>query len=268
MFLPFGDAPNPRRFRPWVTWGLIALNVGIFLAVSLPLSFTKADPRDPLLREYLRLISRSLPLGISLREAMSQVSAYDLFVMRWGFKPGAPEVRDLFASLFLHGGLAHLLGNMLFLWIYGDNVEQRLGRLGYLAAYLFTGVAATLAFALFARDSMLPLVGASGAISGVLGLYFVLFPRNVVKVFVFLFPFLMTTILLPSRLVLLFYLVLDNLLPFLVGVDSGVAYGAHIGGFVAGWAIARIGESLARRTAWRWPGDRRMGSPWPWLEDD
>jgi len=268
VFLPFGDHPNPRRFRPFVTWGLIAINVGIYLGVSLPLSFTEADPRDPLLREYLRLIAPSLPPGISLWEAMRQVSAYDLFVLRWGFKPGAPEVRDLFASLFLHGGLAHLLGNMLFLWIYGDNVEQRLGRLGYLLAYLGTGVVATLAFALFSGRSMQPLVGASGAISGVLGLYFVLFPRNVVKVFVFLFPFLMTTILLPARLVLLAFLVLDNLLPFVLGADSGVAYGAHIGGFVAGWAIARIGESMSRRTAWRWPGDRRMGSRWPWDGDE
>ncbi|HOU54099.1 MAG TPA: rhomboid family intramembrane serine protease [Myxococcota bacterium] len=268
MFLPFGDAPNPRRFRPWVTWCLIALNVGIYLVVSLPLSFTEADPRDPLLREYLRLIARSLPPGISLREAMQQVSAYDLFVLRWGFKPAAPEVRDLIASLFLHGGLAHLAGNMLFLWIYGDNVEQRLGRLGYLAAYLGTGVLATVAFALFNRHSLMPLVGASGAISGVLGLYFVLFPRNVVKVFVFLFPFVMTTVLLPARLVLLGFLVLDNLLPVFLGAESGVAYGAHIGGFVAGWGIARIGEALAQRTTWRWPGDRRMGSFWPWQEED
>ena len=96
---------------------------------------------------------------------------------------------------------------------------------------------------------MMPMVGASGAISGVLGLYFLLFPRNKVKVFVALFPFFMNVVLLPARLVLGIYILFDNLLPFLVGAQSGVAYGAHIGGFVAGLALAWVGEQVA----WHWP---------------
>jgi membrane associated rhomboid family serine protease len=247
VFLPFADTPNPRLFRPWVNWALIAANVAVYAAFSLPLSLRPADPADPALREYVEVLGGALPDGVSLQQAAAEVSAYDVAVWTWGFKPALPQARDLFASLFLHGGLLHLLGNMLFLWIYGDNVEQRLGRLGYLAAYLGSGVAATVAFACFNADSPLPLVGASGAISGVLGLYFVLFPDNAVKVFVFLFPFLVTTILLPARLVLLAFLVVDNLLPVLLGAGGGVAYGAHIGGFVTGFVVAWAFRAWERR---------------------
>jgi membrane associated rhomboid family serine protease len=143
--------------------------------------------------------------------------------------------------MFLHGGFAHLFGNMLFLWIYGDNVEHRLGSASYLFWYLLTGASATLFHSLFDSGSRVPLVGASGAISGVLGFYFLWFPRNSVRVWVFLFPFFMNMVLLPARLVLGFYLVLDNVLPFLItrGTQgAGVAYGAHIGGFLAGLAAA------------------------------
>ena len=142
--------------------------------------------------------------------------------------------------MFMHGGWMHLAGNMLFLWIYGDNVEHRLGHVGYLVAYLAAGLAATLFFAMFVPNSQIPMLGASGAISGVLGFYFLWFPRNRIKVFVFLFPLLMTTLLIPSRIVLGVYLVIDNILPFLTRPveGSGVAHGAHIGGFLAGLGLA------------------------------
>jgi hypothetical protein len=147
-------------------------------------------------------------------------------------------VADLLGSMFLHAGFAHLAGNMLFLWIYGDNVEHRLGRLPFLLAYLGTGVLATLAFSLVAGASLTPLVGASGAISGVLGLYFVLFPHNRVKVLVALFPFVIDVFLVPAPLVLGLFVLVDNLLPLVVGAGGGVAYGAHLGGFVGGLALA------------------------------
>jgi len=249
MFLPIGDTPNPRRFTPWVTWGLIAVNVAVYVFVTFQLMARPVNPKDPNLLEYLRNLITSLPPGISPRAVLAQTSAYDVFVFAHGYKPGAPELLDLFTSMFLHGGLLHLAGNMLFLWIYGDNVEHRLGRIGYLVVYLATGVVATLSYGIFAGDSMIPLVGASGAISGVLGLYFLLFPRNNVKVFVFLFPLFFNVFLLPARWVLGFFVVVDNLLPILVSADSSVAYGAHLGGFVGGLAVAAAGERLA----WRWP---------------
>jgi membrane associated rhomboid family serine protease len=148
--------------------------------------------------------------------------------------------------MFLHGGWLHLAGNMLFLYIFGNNVEYRLGALRYLLAYLGTGIAATLFFALFVGGSQVPLIGASGAISGVLGCYFLWFPRNQVKVFIFLFPLLMNQVLVPARLVLGFYLLVDNLLPFLMTGSSGagVAHGAHIGGFLAGMGVAAASDRL------------------------
>jgi hypothetical protein len=138
------------------------------------------------------------------------------------------------------------------LWIYGDNVEFYLGRVRYLLTYLVTGILATLTFAAFAPGSLTPLVGASGAISGVLGLYFLFFPRNRIKVFIFLFPFIMYVFLVPARIVLGFYLVIDNLFPALLGAQSNVAHGAHIGGFIGGLALAWIverrgGASRSRR---------------------
>jgi hypothetical protein len=145
---------------------------------------------------------------------------------------------------------------MLFLGIYADNVEHRQGRLAFLFWYLATGAAATLFHALFDRSSPIPLVGASGAISGVLGFYFLWFPHNRVRLWVFLFPFFMDVFLVPARLVLGMYLLLDNLLPFLIvsGGAGGVAYGAHLGGFIAGGLAAWV---MGRRELTRAPEDYR-----------
>jgi membrane associated rhomboid family serine protease len=246
MFLPLSDAPNPQRV-PWVNYALIATNVVVFALFTLPLGVAPVDPRDPRLPAYLAAIRSALPPDVSLREALQQVTAYDLFVFDHGFRPGAAQAADLLTSMFLHGGFMHLFGNMLFLWIYGDNVEYRLGRFRYLLAYLATGAAATLFYAVLDPGSMLPLVGASGAISGVLGFYFLWFPRNVVRVFVFLFPIFLRVVEIPARIVLGAYLVVDNLLPMLLTAGQpggGVAHGAHLGGFVAGLAAAWIMERL------------------------
>ncbi|MFY9399707.1 MAG: rhomboid family intramembrane serine protease [Desulfomonilia bacterium] len=256
MILPIGDTPNPRNYIPWMTWGLMALNIIIYLFITIPLSTQGVDRGDPLLAEYIRAITPHLPSGVSIQQVLSQISAYELFTFVHGYKPGAPELGDLFFSMFLHGGLLHLAGNMLFLWIYGNNVEHILGRPGFLATYLATGAAATWFFSLISGSSMIPLVGASGAISGVLGVYFLLFPRNKVKMLIALIPFYVGVVLMPARLVLGFYLVIDNLLPLLVGPQSSVAYGAHIGGFLGGLAIAAAGERLS----WHWPSRRRAQS--------
>jgi len=239
VLLPLSDAPNPGG-RPYVTYGLIAANILVYALVSLPLGARPPDTGSPAFQAYVEVVRDQLPPGVPLRAALANTSAYDLYVFEHGYKPADPQFADLFYSLFLHGGFLHLFGNMLFLWIYGDNVEYRLGRVAYLLWYLATGVAATLFFALFASGSTVPLVGASGAISGVLGFYFLWFPRNSVRLFVFLFPFFMNVVAVRARLVLGVYLLLDNVLPFLIstGGGGGVAHGAHIGGFVAGLAGA------------------------------
>ena len=242
MFLPLSDAPNPQRV-PWMTYALIAANVAVFALFNVPLGTTGVSPADPRLAEYMAAIRDALPPDVPIAEVLRSVTAYDLFVFEHGFRPAAGEAIDLFTSMFLHGGFMHLFGNMLFLWIYGDNVEYRLGRVKYLLAYLATGVAATLFYTLLAPGSTLPLVGASGAISGVLGFYFLWFPRNVVRALVFLFPILMRVFESPARIVLGMYLVVDNLLPMLFTIGQaggGVAHGAHIGGFLAGLAAAWV----------------------------
>jgi membrane associated rhomboid family serine protease len=254
--------PNPRG-RPVANYLLIGVNIAVYLLITLPLGRTPANPNDPALLEYIRTIPQYW--NVPVAQLLRHVSAYDLFVFTHGFKPAHPSVLDLFSSMFMHAGLLHLAGNMLFLWIYGDNVEHRLGSLNYLFVYLATGMAATLFYTLFQLHSAVPMIGASGAISGVLGLYFIWFPRNKVRVFVMLFPFFVDVILLPARWVLGFFLIVDNLLPFFLasGRGGGVAHGAHIGGFLAGLGIAyamdRFPEytALSRwRSAWSTPSSQ------------
>lgn len=232
MFLPIGDTPNPKNYIPWVTWALMAVNVAVYVLVTLPLT--------------------------------GNMGAYEEFLFQHGYKPGAPEFEDLIASMFLHGGLFHLGGNMLFLWIFGDNVEHRLGRIRYLVVYLATGALATWTFSAFSGDSMIPLVGASGAISGALGAYYVFFPRNRVKTFVAFFPFFFDVLYIPVRWVLGFYVLVDNLLPFVLGAQTGVAYGAHLGGFLGGVGVALAVEKRlwgSRQTVTGPPGARRRVDP-------
>src|SRR5262245_50319371 len=217
---------------------LILLNVAVYVWL-LPLSFQQADPQDPAFSAYLQAIADERGLEMpEVRQLAHGLSQYDLLVFRYGFHPATPTIAGLLTSMFLHGGLMHLLGNMLFLWIYGDNVEYRMGRLLYLAAYLGTGTVAGFGDALIRMGSNLPAVGASGAISGVLGLSFVWFPHNRVRTWVFLFPLFVNVIELPARFVLGAFVVIDNLLPMVLGAEGGVSHGAHIGGFVAGAGLA------------------------------
>jgi membrane associated rhomboid family serine protease len=264
VVLPIGDAPNPRGV-PVVTYLLIAANVAVYLLVSLPLTVTAPAPADPTLDAYLRAMSHAVRGDVPLQVLRQQATQYDLFVFTHAFRPAAPTLAGLFVSMFLHAGLMHLAGNMLFLWIYGDNVEHRLGPIGYLSTYLGSGVAATLAHWAGAPGSMLPVVGASGAISGVLGCYFLWFPRNVVRLLWLLPPFIGKIFEVPARIVLGFYLIADNLLPYLLtSGEGGVAHGAHIGGFIAGlavaWLVDRGAEGAGARAFGGSPADGDPGA--------
>ena len=119
MFLPLGDEPNPRGI-PYVNYALMAANVAVYLFVCLPLSFTAPDPQSPLLQEYLRAVTESLPPNVPLSDVLPQVTVYDLVVFSYGFRTAEPSLLTLFTAMFLHGGFMHLFGNMLFLWIYGE----------------------------------------------------------------------------------------------------------------------------------------------------
>ena len=238
MIVPIGDSPNPR-FTPWVNYALIALNVGVFLSF-LPEMGTSADSGSPALLAYLEAIMRER--GASLEQARqlaTSISRYDLVVWEHGYRPVAPSAIDAATAMFLHGGWSHLLGNMLFLWIYGDNVEHHLGRFRYVLFYVLAGLVAALGDGLLRPESAIPSVGASGAISGVLGAYFLWFPRNRVRLFVLLFPFFVNTIEVGARWVLGAYILFNNVMPLLFsGATGGVSYGAHLGGFAAGLGAA------------------------------
>lgn len=151
--------------------------------------------------------------------------------------PGrAPE--HILYSMFLHGGWMHLLGNMWFLWLFGNNVEDSMGRVRFVLFYLLCGVAAALAQVLAQPSSVVPMVGASGAIGGVMGAYIVLFPRARVFTLVWL-GFFVTSFALPAWLMLGYWIVLQ-LFGSLGGAESGVAFWAHVGGFAAGVLLIKL----------------------------
>lgn len=166
------------------------------------------------------------------------------FLVNYGVVPARLHVGALLTSMFLHGGWLHFLGNMWFLWIYGDNVEDILGRAKYLVFYLTCGVAAALAQAAVNPDSRVPMIGASGAIAGVMGAYLIKFPHSRILTLVPVFFFL-TTVEVPAVLILGYWFVIQ----FFSGVGSigyshlsqgGVAWFAHVGGFLAGMLLVNL----------------------------
>jgi membrane associated rhomboid family serine protease len=189
-------------------------------------------------------------IGINILAFLVQSQAADpeAFVRTWGLVPAAFSWVAVFTSMFLHGGLFHLGGNMLYLWIFGDNVEDRLGHGRFLAFYLLCGVAAAVAQALLSPGSRVPMVGASGAIAGVMGAYFVLYPRSRIVTLVPIFIFFQIV-----EIPAIFFLGLWFVLQFLSGVGSvataagrgsgGIAFWAHVAGFAAGV----VGVFLMRR---------------------
>ena len=236
--IPIADSP-PRERAPVVTWVLVALNVWMFA-----------------------------------RELLMPAQALDPFFREWGLVParltgdfGPAALVTLVSSTFLHGGLAHLVGNLWTLWIFGDNVEDRLGRARFLAFYALCGIAAGAIHVAFNPSSPLPTVGASGAISGVLGAYLLLFPRAQLLL---LFPVIFYPVFLTVPAVL--YLVLWFALQFASGtaafaggdgVQGGVAWWAHVGGFVAGALLLRT--FLARRPEPpEGPTRGRLKRAWGW----
>jgi membrane associated rhomboid family serine protease len=230
--IPLRDAVPPRR-TPYVTLAIVVLCLAAF-GVELVVEATGGD------------------------------AALEDFLFAWGFIPAdfwaavaagdwlSPAVLHLFSSMFLHGGWLHLLGNMLYLWIFANRLEDGIGHVPFLALYLVGGIAAGVGHALVDPASDVPVIGASGAISAVLGAYLVLYPRARIQSLVFL-GFFYQLIAVPSVLVLGFWFVLQLIdgVAALQAADAatgGVAVWAHIGGFVVGMAMA-LPLRLARRGA-------------------
>jgi membrane associated rhomboid family serine protease len=218
LFIPIrDDAPTFRK--PYFTVGLIGLNSLIFL-----FSIMQGERGFQMITFQYGFIPVEL---ISSVELTPQIPA-----SAW-LTP--------FTSMFMHGGWLHLIGNMLFLWIYGNNVEDYLGRIKFLLFFLASGLAAVALYTLFSPHSEVPLVGASGAIAGVMGAYMVLHPRAKITVLVILF--FIQFITLPAKVVLGVWFAYQ-LLMSMMGGGGGVAWMAHVGGFVFGlgimWLIVKI----------------------------
>jgi len=213
---------NPTRNTPVVVYTLIAVNVAIFLyQVFLP------DNGAELINTWGLVPSRTIALP----------RIWSSFVLRARYGP-------LFTAMFLHGSFLHLLGNMWTLWLFGDNIEDRMGPVRFLVFYIMCGVLAGLLHAALYRKTAIPCIGASGAIAGVMGAYFLLFPTKWITVMIpiFFFPLL---IKLPAITYLLFWIVMQFL-----GARAGssnIAFWAHIGGFVAGMILIRRWDKQRRR---------------------
>jgi len=221
--LPLKD-DQPRYSTPVVTWFLIAINLLVFL-------FEFQLPQ----RELMRLFDEFALVPIKVPILLA--NGYWL-----------QAVVPFFSSMFLHQGWAHVLGNMWFLYIFGDNVEDYLGHFMYLVFYLLSGLCAALAQILVTPHSHVGMVGASGAIAGVLGAYFVLYPRARVLTWFFIFVIYLPAWIVLGEWAVLQFLQGETMLAMMSGRDvGGVAFWAHVGGFVAGMVMGKIFPERAHR---------------------
>lgn len=232
--IPIGDSPERHRF-PWVTILIILANIAVFI-------YEMGLSRGQL--EIFVMSVGTIPAEI--------LSGRD-------FPPPAPGpvFITLITAMFVHGGFMHIASNMLYLWVFGDNIEDVYGHIPFVLFYLVSGVAAGLAHVFVNAGSTIPSVGASGAVAGVLGAYLLLFPKAEVRTVLFLGPFFTITRL--SAIFLIGFWFLTQLLSGLASLDvateqsAGIAFWAHIGGFVAGFLIAlvfRPSQPSARAPAW------------------
>lgn len=237
MFPLRDENPHPPGFKPKVTYALILANVIVFFfevaATGQFFEFTFPHATS------MFYSWGAVPTCIMGETAMNINFGSGSVVITC---PDMPYL-TLLSSTFMHGGLMHLGGNMLFLWIFGDNIEQKFGRLKYIGIYLAWGVAAGMIHILGDVNSAIPAVGASGAISGILGAYLVIFPRARIQTFM-IFGFFWRMMHIQAKWFLPFWLIFQNLLPFFIGgfgvAGGGVAYLAHIGGFVVGLATGYL----------------------------
>jgi membrane associated rhomboid family serine protease len=233
--IPIGDDNSDRRTTPVVNWLLVALNVFVFVALQglgANQRFTLAYATVPAEILSGHDIAQDVPLRDPYGREVGNVVLEPTPI---------PVYLTLVTAMFLHGGLAHIFGNMLYLFIFGDNVEDALGHARYLVFYLVTGVLASLSHvfvtAALGANPLVPSLGASGAISGVLGGYIVLFPRRRVRV-LWLYSVMEVPAVVAIGLWFVFQLVSGA--GMLGGNMGGVAYGAHIGGFAAGLLLVKL----------------------------
>ena len=225
---PIGDDNSDRHITPVVNYAFIGVNILVFLLLQ------RLGANEPF--DYaFSLVPKEIMTGVDI--VGPQLIQVGSEVARVNHYPSPlPVYFNFLSSMFMHGGIMHIFGNMLFLFVFGDNIENRLGHIRYAVFYLLCGFAAAAAQIVMGPDSIIPMLGASGAISGVLGGYILLFPKRTVRALIFNF---VTTV--PAFVAIGIWIVYQLVLGYLTpSGGGGVAYAAHIGGFIAGFALIKI----------------------------
>jgi membrane associated rhomboid family serine protease len=220
---PYKD-DNPSSTFPVVTITIIVLNIVVFI---------------------LQILS-----GTDGRQIVYAYGAIPHNIVTMQTTQPIHPTLTLFTSMFMHGGLFHIFGNMLYLWIFGNNIEDRLGHVRFILFYLFCGIAAAVSHALITPSSTMPMIGASGAISGVLGAYLLLFPYARIHTVIFL-GFFVQTIQIPALIVIGFWAIIQivsGLTAQVIQNQGGIAWFAHVGGFIAGLFTIKLWQPRRSRT--------------------
>lgn len=259
--IPVGDSTR-RYSTPWVTYAILVANFAVFFAM---LAMDASVPRVTA-GTTQRFVEQTAGVCYGFRAPPNDLNE---FICRWGFQPkeffdtvrgtsgltgGArwEVLLSIVTAVFIHGGWLHILGNMLFLWVFADNIEDRLGHAGFLLFYVASGVVASLVQGLMDPTSVVPVVGASGAVAGVLGAYFVWFPLSTVHVVIPFFVLLFIPLPVPAFVVIGLWFVQNLFAGYATIVDTastggGVAWFAHIGGFLFGATLGLMVGSGRRR---------------------
>jgi membrane associated rhomboid family serine protease len=225
---PLGDDNSDRVITPYVNYIIIGLNILVFVLLQ------GLGGNDEFTYAF-SLVPQEITSGIDIAGAKTiEVGGQTATIMHQATP--LPVYFNFLSSMFMHGDIMHIFGNMLFLWIFGDNIENLIGHIRYAAFYVVCGIAAALAQIILGPDSIIPMLGASGAISGVLGGYMLLFPTKQVRALIFR---VVTTV--PAYVALGLWIGYQILLGYLTPSGTGgVAYAAHIGGFIAGLVLIKI----------------------------
>jgi membrane associated rhomboid family serine protease len=232
MLFPIGDDDRNLSGPAWVTWALLLANLFVFFYLQ------GAGANEAFTYGY-SVVPQEITTGTDITEA--QAITVDGERVEIPQAPGpTPIYLTILWAMFMHGGFMHLFGNLLYLWIFGDNVEHRFGHLPFLFLYLACGLVATIAQIALDPSGILPNLGASGAISGLLGAYIVLFPRNKVRALFFVFIVSVPAIVAIGLWIVFQFLNGYGAIMMAEETIGGVAYGAHIGGFVAGVVLAMV----------------------------
>jgi membrane associated rhomboid family serine protease len=269
--IPIGDSPRSQS-TPWVNYLLIGVNIAAFLYM-LTLSTALPATRQQAVDDF---VAQRATVCAGFEAAPTEL---DRFYCEWGLQPrefldafdsgaaiGGQDawavVATLVTSVFLHAGWLHIAGNLLFLWVFGDNVEDRLGHLPYLLFYVVGAMAASLTQVAIDPGSLVPIVGASGGVAAVLGAYFIWYPGATVNVIIPFFILIFIPLPVPAILMIGLWFVQNLLagyasLGMAAGPEGGVAFFAHIGGFVFGMVLAMLLFNVGRRR-------RRAAREWQW----